>query len=77
MDTWEWEQRVKISVSHFNTHQKASNRRATNNKINKMTQLVDINQPSSLPAQRWNDGYMNIVNYIYVLSPKYNEIRNQ
>ena len=42
-----------------------------------MIQLVDINQPSSLPTQNWNDGHMNIVNHIYVLLPQYNEIRNQ
>ena len=30
-----------------------------NNKVNKMIQLVDISQPSSLPTQNWNDGHTN------------------
>lgn len=61
MDTWEWEQCVKNLYHVLTAPGKHSTEEPLNSNVNKMFQLVDISQPSSLPPPNWKHGCTNTV----------------
>ena len=78
MDTCGWEHVRRFLNNTLTPTRKHPTEEPLNNTVNKMIQLLDIiSQPSSLPTQNWNDGHMNTIACMYVLSLQHNQIRNQ